>query len=455
MLALSLSGAFADAADAGNRPNIVMIVGEDLGAQLGCYGDPAARTPNLDRFAAEGARFTNAFTHCPVCAPSRSGLVTGMYPTAIGSHHMRSTLLNPPETFPSLLKKAGYTVYWPGKTDFNFTPPPGWVTSTENWMRPAAKELPKQPFFLYHNIGLTHESQTRNIQEKFADNTRRLRPEDRQDKSKVPLPPYYPDTPAVRENVANYYELVTALDYQFAEVMKKIEPVKDNTIVIFVGDHGWGLPRGKRWLYDSGIKVPLIVRWPGKVAANSVRGDLVSFVDLAPTILSIAGVEVPQRMHGQRFVGENLPAPRKYVYAHRDRMDETYDRVRAVRDGRYKYVRNFHPELPYAQRVQYMELMPIMKDWRRLNAEGKLEGAQKLFFQPTKPAEELYDTEKDPHEINNLVADPNYNGKLTELRAALDRWLADTKDLGGTPEPELVKQGLVADRLKEYEQRKQ
>src|SRR5581483_10183579 len=205
-----------------------------------------------------------------------------------------------------------------------------------------------------------------------------------------------------------------------------------NTVVFFFGDHGWGLTRGKRWPYDSGTRVPFLVRWPGRVKPGSVREDLVAFIDFAPTVLSIAGAKAPPHMQGQAFLGGagKEAAPRKYCFSARDRMDETYDRIRSVRGERFRYVRNFHPELPYAQYINYMDEMPIMRAWRRLAFEGKLNPTQMLFFARTKPPEELYDTETDPHEVNNLAGAPEHEAVLKEMRAALDRWIADTKDLG-------------------------
>jgi N-sulfoglucosamine sulfohydrolase len=439
-------------AETPKRPNLVWIVAEDICPNLGCYGDKDAITPNLDRLAAQGARFTRCFTHAPVCAPSRSGLVTGMYPTTIGSHHMRSTLKNPPPTFMEELRKAGYFVAWPGKTDFNFAPPKGAFDTTQNWMR---KGQLKEPFFAFINLAVTHESQIRVPKAKYDTNTAKLQPPERRDPAKVALPPYYPDAPEVRKDVATYHENITALDYQVGDVLKWLDDKKlaDNTVVFFFGDHGWGMPRGKRWLYDSGLHVPFLVRWPGHIAPGTVREDLVAFLDFAPTILSLAGVRPPERMQGQVFLGEGVNE-RKYVFAARDRMDETFDRIRAVRDKRYKYIRNYYPELPYAQHILYMDEMPTMQVWRKWAAEGKLTGPQALFFAPAKPKEELYDTETDPHEIKNLADDPARVDKLKELRAALDRWVQETKDLGEVPEDELIRRGLVEDRLsKEYADR--
>jgi uncharacterized sulfatase len=440
-----------------SKPNIVWIFGEDMGPELGCYGDPNAVTPNMDKLAREGARFTRCFTHAPVCAPSRSGLITGRYPTSIGSHHMRSTLLKPPPMFTDFLRQAGYTVAWPtatnrGKTDFNFQVPAQAFDIRTDW----TKQIPKQPFFGFYNILTSHESRIRSPAKRFAEDTVRLKPSERHDPAKMKLPAYSPDTPEVRRDLANYYDLVTAVDYEVGDVLAALEKagIADNTVIILTGDHGRGLPRSKRWVYNQGIHVPLIVRWPGKVKPGTVREDLVCFLDFAPTTLALAGAEIPKEMQGQVILGPRTAPERKYVFAARDRMDETYDRIRSVRDKHFQYIRNFHPELPYAQRIAYMEEMPTMKVWRRLNEEGKLNAVQKQFFAPIKAPEELYDVEADPDEVDNLAGRPEYQDKLKELRASLDRWLVETNDLGAIPERELIKRGLVADRLQEYEKRK-
>ena len=446
-------------------PNIIWLVLDDASPTLGCYGDPQAITPNMDRLAREGARFTRAFTHAPVCAPSRSGLITGMYPTTIGSHHMRSKLINPPETFISLLRQAGYYVAWPGKTDFNFDPPdpnsgtaavdppPGSFDSRANWLNSAP---PKRPFFAYLNLGVTHESQVRGDAAQHAKNTARLKAGEFHDPAKIKVPAFYPDAPEVRKDLAQYYDLVTAADYQVGDVLSWIDKhgITEETIVILFSDHGRGMPRSKRWLYDSGIHVPLLVSYPRGIRPGSVRDDLVTFIDFAPTMLSLAGAEIPTRMQGQVFLGNKRAKEREYVYAARDRMDETFDRIRTVRDKRFQYIRNFHPELPYAQRIAYNEENPTMRVWRKLSEEGKLSGAPALFFAPVKPKEELYDTEVDPDEINNLATVPKYRQTLDRMRRALDDWIKETKDMGEIPEEELIKRGLVRDVLKEYANRK-
>ncbi|HMJ92298.1 MAG TPA: sulfatase [Candidatus Acidoferrum sp.] len=433
------------------HPNIIWIVGDDLGPELGCYGDTNSITPNLDRFAREGARFTRAFTHAPVCAPARSGLITGMYPTSMGSHHMRSELLNPPRTFTSHLRELGYFVAWPGKTDFNFKISKDAFDSTANWR----SNTPRQPFFAYVNLNVTHESQLRATRAQTERNLARLKPNEFRDPSKMVLPPYHPDTPDTRRDLANYYNVATALDYQVGDILRELDEkgLATNTIVVFFGDHGRGLPRSKRWIYDSGAHVPLLVRWPGQIKPGTVREDLVSFIDFAPTMLALAGAPVPTNMHGQVFLGAKRATERKYVFAARDRMDEALDRIRSVRSKDFHYIRNFRPELPYAQRIDYMEEMPTMRVWRQMNLDGKLNATQKLFFQPSKPAEEFYDVNADPHEVRNLATDPKHLTALNEHRAGLEKWIEDTHDMGAISEQELIKRGIVADKLTEYEAR--
>jgi len=435
------------------RPNIVWIVGEDMGPEVGCYGDAQAITPNLDRLAKQGARFTRCFTHAPVCAPSRHGLITGQYPIKTGAMHMRSTLISPPVTFTKLLRDGGYHVAWPGKTDFNFKEPKEFADSRENWWTKDAP--PQQPFFGYANFTVSHESQVRSKGAQLAANTKRLTPEQRHDPARMQLPPFWPDAPEVRREVANYYDLVTAVDHHAGDVLAWLDKhgLAENTIVIFFGDHGRGMPRYKRWCYDTGTHVPLIVRWPGKVQPGSVREELVGFVDLPATALALGGVTLPKDFDGRVFLGPAAAPERKYVYAHRDYMDEVFDRVRSVREKRWHYLRNFAPELPYAQRIDYMEIGRTMHVWREQHAEGKLNAVQSLFFAPAKPKEELYDTDADPFEINNLAADSAHRAKLAELRAACDDWLAQTNDMGAIPVNELIGRGVITERDPNYLER--
>lgn len=440
-----------------SRPNILWISAEDISPDLGCYGDEYARTPTLDGLAAQGARYVNAFSSAPVCAPSRSAIITGMYPTTIGSMHMRSKAVPPAgvRAFTEYLRGSGYYCSNNSKTDYNFEAPPSNRPPDTVWdetgNRAHWRNRPdrSQPFFAVFNLTVTHESQIRATPEQYAKNTAQLTPEQRHDPAKAKLPPYYPDTPLVRRDWATYHDNISAMDHQAAAILKQLEEdgLAENTIVLFWGDHGRGLPRGKRWVYDSGIRVPLLVRWPGTIRPGTVNDDVVSLIDLGPTVLSLAGVKVPPHMQGQPFLGEQKRAPRRYAFSHRDRMDESYDMMRSVIDKRYHYIRNFFPGRPYAQHIEYMEEMPTMKELRRvykdhMNALGADYGkamtpAQLLFFRPEKPAEELYDVTADPHEIDNLAASPAHQAVLARMRAALSRWQRETKDLGLTPEAEL------------------
>ncbi len=454
---------FLPVSEAGNKPaafahpNILWISAEDISPDLGCYGDEYARTPTLDKLASQGVRYTNAFSSAPVCAPSRSAIITGMYPTTIGSMHMRSKAVPPAgiKAFTEYLRADGYYCSNNSKTDYNFEAPPSNRPPDTVWDETSAKAHWRnrpdkvQPFFAVFNLVISHESQIRVSPEQFAKNTAQLTAEQRHDPAKAKLPPYYPDTPLVRRDWANYADNMTAMDYQAAALLKQLEEdgLAENTIVFFWGDHGRGLPRGKRWVYDSGLKVPLIVRWPGKLNPGTTEDRMVSLLDLGPTALSLAGVKVPPYMQGQAFLGEQQKAPREYIFAHRDRMDEAYDMMRAVRDKRFKYIKNFFPGRPYAQHIEYMEEMPTMKEMRRLYKDhmnaldpnyGKaMTPAQLLFFRPEKPLEELYDTDADPHEINNLAASPRHQAILKKMRAVLAQWQKETKDLGLVPEDQL------------------
>ncbi len=423
-----------------DRPNILWISAEDLSPDLGCYGVAYAHTPNLDRLASQGARYMRAFSISGVCAPSRSAIITGMYPTSIGTHHMRCKGIPPAHVkcFPEYLRAAGYYCTNNRKTDYNFDAPvSAWDESsnTAHWRnRPESK-----PFFSVINLTTTHESQIRCDEKRFARHMSRVADAHRHDPAEAELPPYYPDTPIVRNDWARYHDLVTSMDAQVAEILRQLEEdgLAGSTIVFFWGDHGRGLPRAKRWIYDSGLHVPLIIRWPGGIEPGSVVEELVSFVDFGPTVLSLAGVPVPEYMQGQAFLGEQCAAPREYIYAARDRMDETYDIIRAVRDKRFKYIRNYQPEKPYAQYIGYMELMPTMQEMRRLNKAGELVGSERQYFSPEKPREELYDTVADPHEVNNLADDWRYRDVLQRMRAAMDEWRDETNDLGLILEAEI------------------
>ena len=452
----SSSGQAPPAAAAG-RPNILWISAEDLSPDLGAYGEPYATTPTLDQLAREGARFTHAFSSAPVCAPSRSAIITGMYPTTIGSMHMRSKAVPPAgvKAFTEYLRAAGYYCTNRSKTDYNVEAPPSnrppdtvWDESSEqaHWRN---RPDPQQPFFAVFNILTTHESQIRLDDSQFARVTAALAPGARHDPALARIPPYYPDTPLVRKDWARYFDLISVMDGQVKAILRQLEDdgLADRTIVFFWGDHGRGLPRAKRFTYDSGLRVPLIVRWPGAIAPGSVVGDLVSLMDLGPTALALAGVPVPRHMQGQPFLGPAKPPARSLVFGHRDRMDEAYDMMRTVRDARFRYIKNFNPGRPYAQHIEYMEEMPTMREWRRrykdhMNALSPeygqaLSPVQLLFFAPEKPPEELYDVADDPHEVRNLAGSPAHKAVLARMRRALDEWQRDTGDLGLVPEADL------------------
>jgi len=427
----------AEEAASRKRPNMLWISCEDISPDLGCYGSTEVVTPNIDRLAAEGVRYANAFTIAPVCAPNRSGIITAMCPTSIGSMHMRTSVkgyeaVPPPyvKCFTEYLRAAGYYCSNRSKTDYQFAPPLTAWDRTGRDHNDWDGRAPGQPFFCVVNYTVTHESRIRVPLEK----------DPVIDPAGVALPPYYPDTPLVRRDWARYLDNIEALDKEVGGLLERLERdgLAENTVVFFWSDHGRGLPRAKRWIYDSGIHVPLIVRWPGEIEPGTVCEDLVSSIDFGPAALSVAGVEVPAYMQGRPFLGGQKAGPREYIFAHRDRMDETYDMIRCVRNKRYKLIRNFQPEKPYAQRIDYMDLMPTMQEWRRLAAEGRLVGPQKLFFRETKPEIEFYDTLTDPHEIDNLADDPQHRETIRRMSLALDRWMKEINDLGAIPEERLI-----------------
>ena len=440
-----------------DRPNILWISAEDLSPDLGSYGDGYAITPTLDRLAAEGVRYLNAFATAPVCAPSRSAIITGMYPTTIGSLHMRSKAVPPVgiKAFTEYLRAAGYYCTNNSKTDYNFEAPPSNRPPESVWDETSTRahwrnrESRTQPFFAVFNLTVTHESQIRAAEADYRRNTGRLTPDQFHDPAKAVLPPYYPDTPLVRRDWARYYDNVTAMDYQVADILKQLEDdgLRESTIVFFWGDHGRGLPRGKRNVYDAGIRVPLLVRWPGRLGAGTVSDELVSLFDLGPTALSLAGLRTPPQMQAQPFLGPYRREPRKFVFSHRDRMDEAHDMVRSVMGKRYHYIRNFHPDRTNAQYIDYLEEMPTMQELRRLfkdhfNALGPgygvaLRTEQLAFLLPGKPREELYEVAADRHEVRNLAASPGHQRVLREMRQALQVWQRRTNDLGLLPEAEL------------------
>ena len=424
------------------RPNILWISAEDISADLGAYGDEFATTPRLDAFAQEGATFEHCYANAGVCAVARSCVITGTYPISIGSQHMRSDVVPPPEVkcFPEYLRAAGYYTSNNSKTDYNFDAPPSAWDANGSKHGDWAGRAEGQPFFSVVNLTVSHESKVRDpgMRKRMAD----LLGDRRHDPAKVKLPPYIPDTPEARADRAQYYDVLTLLDDQVGEILDRLEAdgLAGETVVMFWGDHGVGLPRAKRWLYDSGLHVPMLVRWPGVIRPGSHVDELVSFVDYAPSTLAVAGVGVPKHMQGKALYGPNRDEPRRYVYAHRDRMDETYDLIRACRDKRYKYIRNFMPGRSRGQNLTYMDVGGTMASMRRLHAAGELKGPPAAYFAPTKPVEELYDTQTDPHEVRDVAGDPAHAEILTRMREACEAWQAQVGDTGMVPEAVLAEE---------------
>ena len=433
-------------AEAAQRPNILWISCEDISPDLGCYGDTYASTPNLDRLASRGVRHDRAFTPSGVCAVNRTGIISGLHAVSYGAHHMRTSVPFPEGVgpFPEYLRAAGYFCTNKSKTDYQSR-----LDLKKVWDRQGndhadwRERRPGQPFFSVINLTITHESQIRHGDGRHADLTARLHPSQVHDPDRAGahLPPIHPDTPEARRDWARYHDNISEMDRLAGGILARLEAdgLADNTVVFFWSDHGRGLPRGKRWIHDSGTRIPLIVRWPGHLEAGTVDRELVSTQDLPPTVLSLAGVRPPDRMHGRILLGpERQPEP-PMLFFHRDRMDEALDLIRSARDRRYRYIRNYEPHRPYAQHLEYMDRMPTMADLRRLHREGRLDPVQSLWFRPVKPVEELYDTLADPHETVNLADRPEHRDRLVRLRAALEAWQVEVGDTGMVPEPVLHK----------------
>lgn len=422
-------------AQAADRPNVLWITAEDHGPHLGCYGDHYALTPNLDAFAERACRYTFCWSNCPVCAPARTTLITGMYAQSLGAEHMRS-LAPVPRGFPLLpqhLRDAGYYCSNNVKEDYNIAPE-GAVWDESSNRAHWRKRRTDQPFFAVFNHTMTHESQIRNT----IDAADRVH-----DPAGVRVPAYQPETPEIRRDWAQYYDRLTMMDRQAGDLLKELESdgLKDDTIVFFFSDHGSGMPRSKRWLYDSGLHVPLLVcipeRWrrlaPDDYQSGGTSSRLVSFVDFAPTILSLCGVEIPAAYQGSAFLGAAAKKPRRYVFGARGRMDERIDMSRSASDGRYVYIRNYLPHRPQGQYLQYMFQTPTTRVWKQMFDAGELNAAQSRFWQP-KECEELYDLASDPDEITNLTGSSEHAAKLDELRTALLEQIAAIRDVGFIPE---------------------
>lgn len=415
------------------RPNIVWITSEDNGPQLGCYGDPWAVTPNLDQLASRSIRFTRCWSNAPVCAPARTTLITGVWPTSLGASHMRSEVPLPAmmRLFPQYMRQAGYYCTNRQKEDYNVRPSASpWDASgpQAHWKQRRAD----QPFFAVFNIGTTHESQIRK------------RPHDSKlDPQSISVPPYHPDLPEVRRDWAQYYDKIEQMDQEVGEILRQLdqENLLASTIVFYFGDHGSGMPRNKRWLYQGGLHVPLLISVPPNFASVAPEGMRVgtasdvaiSFIDMAPTTLSLAGIRPPEWMSGRALLGKYQREPVRYQFGFRDRMDERVDCSRAVRDERFLYIRNWMPHLPQGQFLDYMFLTPTTRAWEKHWKEGKTNQAQSAFWLP-KPTHELYDLATDPHQVHNLIGQKGMEADQVRLSRVLLEWMVESRDWGLTPE---------------------
>ena len=418
------------------RPNILMLTCEDIGPHLGCYGDAYADTPNLDALAAKGLIYRTCWSNGPVCAPARTTLISGLYPPCTGAEHMRSET-NLPDGFrmyPQYLRAAGYYCTNNHKEDYNLAKP-GTVWDASDREGHWRNRAPGQPFFAVFNCTATHEGNVR------------ARPHEAvHDPAGVRVPAYHPDRPEVRQDWAQYYDTITELDTWAGERLRELDEagLAEDTVVIFFSDHGAGMPRNKRWPYDSGLHVPLIVYVPPRFRGLAPKGyqpggasdRLVGFIDMAPAVLSLAGIEPPEVFQGHAFMGRFQAPDPPYLYGFRGRMDERYDLVRTVRSPRYVYVRNYMPHKIYGQYIRYMFQTPTTRIWKALHERGEVTPAQRTFWERKAP-EELYDLEQDPDEVQNLAGLPEYREVLEEMRKAHREWVLRIRDVGFLPEDEI------------------
>lgn len=456
------------------KPNILWLVTEDMCAYLPAFGDSTIKTPNLSRLAAEGIIYPNLYSVAGVCAPSRAAIATGMYPTSIGASNMRTnsdtqeTGLRAYEAIPpgnvkmlsEWLRKQGYYCTNNYKTDYQFKHPlTAWDESSPyaHWRNRAEG----QPFYAVFNFTETHESglfepygfrhiETRHYHEGDRDYTWN---DDRMTEEETPvhlpkdtkfkIPPYLPDNDVVRRDFWKEYNNIAEMDRQVGAVLKQLEEdgLLENTIIFFYGDHGGPYPRQKRLVYDSGLNTPMIIRLPDKQLAGSKDNQLISFVDFAPTLLSLVGIAPPSYLQGHAFMGRYAAKQkRQYIHAAADRFDAETDAIRAVRDKQYKYIRNYRPQQGYYLPVAFRERIPTMQELLRLRDEGQLDSVQAQWFRESKPTEELFDCNADPHEIYNIADLPEYQEKLVELRLEMDRWIQEIGDQPNLPEAELISQ---------------
>jgi N-sulfoglucosamine sulfohydrolase len=437
---------------AAERPNVLWITAEDMSPHLGCYGDGDARTPRIDALARESIRYTHAFATAPVCSPARSCLITGMYATSLGTQRLRSQFPVPRHIrpFTALLREAGYFCTNNVKTDYNLANEAEFIrqawdesSAEAHWRsRPAGK-----PFFAVFNYMTTHQSRTgvwprEQFEREVAS---QLATGERHGPAKLALPPYYPDTAEARRAWARYRDCISVLDKQVGALLDELaaDGLAESTIVFFFSDHGMGMPRGKRCLFDSGLHVPLLVRFPkgqwhlAPVQPGTSTDRLVSFVDFAPSVLSLCKVKSPEHFQGSAFLGPAIETPRDLVYGARDRVDEAFDVARSVRDQRWLYIRNFMPHLSWMQPEGFSDGSTFRQELKRQASAGELPAASRNYAAPRRPLEELYDTQADPHQLENLAADPQHADVLARMSARLHRWQLETRDAGFVTEPQM------------------
>ncbi len=429
-----------------SRPNILWIIVDDMSANFSSYGETLIETPHVDRLASNGVRFSNAYVTAPVCSPNRSAFITGMYQTSIGAHHHRSgqgklkiRLPDGIRPIPEMFQEAGYYTAitgWPntdrttiGKTHYNFE----WdeaMYDGPDW----SERQPGQPFFAQiHLPGGKHRARSLESFEKISARVEKLRGS-RTDPANVKLPPYYPDDPVLRKDWAAYLDSVRLTDKFVGDVVERLKDEGDyeNTVVLFMTDHGISHARGKQFLYDEGLHVPLVIAGP-TIEPGQVRDDLVEHIDIAALSLGLAGIEIPQYMQARDILSKDYKK-RTAIFAARDRCDETVDYIRALRTARYKYIRNFLPDRPHLQPNLYKDGKGILIALRKAHAAGTLNETQELLFAPSRPKEELYDLTQDPFETRNLAGDTKHQAQLKKLRKRLDEWIKRTNDHGAESE---------------------
>ncbi len=429
------------------RPNILWVYVEDTNDWMSCYGDEVVKTPNIDALAARGTRFTRAYMPAGVCSPTRSAIITGMHQTTIGAHQHYSSVptfrgIKMDEwdpnylgvrTIPEIMRLARYYTFNKGKLHYNF------VFDIDQLYDSHSRKMNFQG--AKDGRCWNGDRQGRPFFGQLQMTGGKTRTKKVVDRSKVPVPPYYPDHPAIREAIGRHYDTILDLDAALGRIMDALrrDGLYENTVVVFFSDHGMALMRHKQFLYEGGIRVPCIIAGPG-VPEGVVRDDIVSGLDISATTLALAGINIPSHMHGKDVFAEGYS--REFFVAARDRCDYTIDRIRAVVTRRYKYIRNFMTDRPYLQ-PQYRDNRPSMKAIRQLFAEGKLNKVQAAFAGPHRPAEELYDLQSDPHETVNLLHDPAHSQVLGEMRTHLHRWIIETDDQGRFPETDAALRAVI------------